>query len=273
MRKNIFVIFLFIGIFFLWGATKISAVGPGQEEQKGGAIWHSIAAAHDTFDSNDDVLIYQPGTILNTWWRQLYSCWNTYAIVDYRDKSPVNLSPGDKLKAELHWELIVDGHPENGWYHFVPPSPNWYEVEIVTITLKLAKQDTLNDTCFAECVLPPSSYLDILSPPFNRTWEFLTPPAYPKPFPQRVMDQATTDAAHSNAAPNLHTTYYVHFQGDGWWYIKDVSIDIRLNKCGDPDNPSTTPTMTQWGIFILVALIVASGVFIMLRRRKAVVPA
>lgn len=35
-----------------------------------------------------------------------------------------------------------------------------------------------------------------------------------------------------------------------------------------------TPTLTQWGIIILVGLIVASGVFILLsRRRKAAVPA
>ena len=34
-----------------------------------------------------------------------------------------------------------------------------------------------------------------------------------------------------------------------------------------------TPTLTQWGLIILVALLIASGVFIMLRRRKAAIPA
>ena len=33
-----------------------------------------------------------------------------------------------------------------------------------------------------------------------------------------------------------------------------------------------TPSLTQWGLIILVGLIVASTVFIMLRRRKAAVP-
>jgi hypothetical protein len=36
---------------------------------------------------------------------------------------------------------------------------------------------------------------------------------------------------------------------------------------------SQTPTLTQWGVIILVALLISSGLFIMLRRRKAAVPA
>jgi hypothetical protein len=34
-----------------------------------------------------------------------------------------------------------------------------------------------------------------------------------------------------------------------------------------------TPTLTEWGLIILVALLIGSGVFVMLRRRKAAVPA
>lgn len=34
-----------------------------------------------------------------------------------------------------------------------------------------------------------------------------------------------------------------------------------------------TPTLTQWGVIILVALIIASAIFIMVRRRRATVPA
>jgi hypothetical protein len=40
-----------------------------------------------------------------------------------------------------------------------------------------------------------------------------------------------------------------------------------------PDRATNVPTTTQWGVYILMGLIVASGVFIMLRRRKAAVPA
>ncbi len=37
--------------------------------------------------------------------------------------------------------------------------------------------------------------------------------------------------------------------------------------------PTQTPTLTQWGLIILVGLLIASTVFIVLRRRKAAVPA
>lgn len=36
---------------------------------------------------------------------------------------------------------------------------------------------------------------------------------------------------------------------------------------------SQTPTLTGWGLIILIALLIASTVFILLRRRKPVVPA
>ena len=37
-------------------------------------------------------------------------------------------------------------------------------------------------------------------------------------------------------------------------------------------DPSHLPTMTQWGIIVLAALIVASAAYVMLKRRKATVP-
>lgn len=37
--------------------------------------------------------------------------------------------------------------------------------------------------------------------------------------------------------------------------------------------PRSTPTLTEWGLVILVALLIGSAVFVMLRKRKATVPA
>jgi hypothetical protein len=54
-----------------------------------------------------------------------------------------------------------------------------------------------------------------------------------------------------------------------YWHVEDVAIDIEVLSIPNP----TVPTMTQWGIIILVALLIGSGVFVMLRRRKAAVPA
>ncbi|MGB8657780.1 MAG: hypothetical protein WCE90_08350 [Candidatus Zixiibacteriota bacterium] len=48
------------------------------------------------------------------------------------------------------------------------------------------------------------------------------------------------------------------------WHVEDVAIDIALVGIPDP----TVPTMTQWGVIIMVALILASGAFIILRRKK-----
>jgi hypothetical protein len=52
--------------------------------------------------------------------------------------------------------------------------------------------------------------------------------------------------------------------------IPPSQLSIFLQK---KERITNVPTTTQWGIILLVGLIVASGVFIMLRRRKAAVPA
>jgi hypothetical protein len=54
-----------------------------------------------------------------------------------------------------------------------------------------------------------------------------------------------------------------------WWHVEDVAIDIQVLSGPVP----RTPTMTQWGVVVLAALIVISAVYIMLRRRRATVPA
>jgi len=60
--------------------------------------------------------------------------------------------------------------------------------------------------------------------------------------------------------------YVVGYTGN----LDDLEVVARKV---DQDAYAFTPTMTQWGIIILVALIVASGTFILLRRRKAAVHA
>jgi len=56
-------------------------------------------------------------------------------------------------------------------------------------------------------------------------------------------------------------------------YAGDINnLVVRLFTLGSGNySPSGTPTLTEWGLVILVALIVASAVFIMLRRRKVAV--
>jgi hypothetical protein len=49
-----------------------------------------------------------------------------------------------------------------------------------------------------------------------------------------------------------------------------VNCDNLVLTLDAPGEAQFVPTTTQWGVIILIGLIVASGVFIMLRRRKAV---
>jgi hypothetical protein len=57
------------------------------------------------------------------------------------------------------------------------------------------------------------------------------------------------------------------FEGD----VNDLRVWVKT--FGSANLGPAVPTLTQWGAIILVALLIASAVFIMLRRRKATVPA
>ena len=76
--------------------------------------------------------------------------------------------------------------------------------------------------------------------------------------------------------------YYLNHGGHDWDTAFDVATAFQL----DPDTEEVdaieaypqqprpqTPALTEWGLIILVALLIASTIFVMLRRRKAAVPA
>ena len=50
--------------------------------------------------------------------------------------------------------------------------------------------------------------------------------------------------------------------------MKDVAIDIEVHSIDPPDK---IPSVTSWGLVILVVLLLASAVFIFLRRKKVMV--
>jgi hypothetical protein len=49
-----------------------------------------------------------------------------------------------------------------------------------------------------------------------------------------------------------------------FWHVRDVGIDILVFSIPSPD----VPTLTQWGVIVLVALLISSAIFIMLRKRR-----
>jgi len=70
--------------------------------------------------------------------------------------------------------------------------------------------------------------------------------------------------------------------GNLWDTAFDVALAFSLNPPTQevdaieayPQQPRPqTPALTEWGLIILVALLIASTIFVMLRRRKAAVPA
>jgi hypothetical protein len=85
----------------------------------------------------------------------------------------------------------------------------------------------------------------------------------------------------NRAAPALDTCYFLNHGGHLW----NTAFDVRANFAGVntenidaieaywPPPEQRIPTLTEWGLIILAVLIVTSGVFILLRRRKAEVPA
>jgi hypothetical protein len=82
---------------------------------------------------------------------------------------------------------------------------------------------------------------------------------------------------------SLVTIQYTVFCDSNWECPPTTNCEVNPNaeligfvasyplcECKEPGD---VPTMTQWGVIILVALLISSAVFIGLRRRKAAVPA
>jgi hypothetical protein len=79
--------------------------------------------------------------------------------------------------------------------------------------------------------------------------------------------------------PNGAPPFYLN-HGKHEWH---TGFDVRVGLGVDTEDVDAieaypgwyqqTPTLTQWGLIILVALVVVSTIFVMLRRRKAAVPA
>jgi len=82
-----------------------------------------------------------------------------------------------------------------------------------------------------------------------------------------VMQWAVAQASFLNHGRHLwNTGFDVTLFG-----VDNEEVDAVEAFAGGPH--TQTPTLTQWGLVILVALLIASTVFVLLKRRKAAVPA
>jgi hypothetical protein len=101
----------------------------------------------------------------------------------------------------------------------------------------------------------------------NDTWTFQNNLA------QAIVIKVWNKTAHTVTTYNvsaLGSQVHTIAAGDCEVKVFDES-DHELAECRTVQ--CQTPTLTQWGIITLVVLLIGSAVFIMLRRRKAAVPA
>ena len=267
MRKNILLIVLMVTIFVFVGTMTKSAKAVDDpvsalKESKTTVHFHSMAGG--------DSLVHEFPTMVCTWWHAIYppatycSYWH---VVDEIDNGDGILSPCDKLKVRYY-----DSYPDG-----TPGDSVWVHVEEVTITLVLETEPGQAETMYVEF---EKGFTDV-------------GPAF---VPEAIYEPVVCDTLHE-IWPEYCTRYHLSSWIDGQaqgepgfdtlsfcdiiditdletmdvtdWHVIDVAIDIEVLSIPDPK----VPTMTQWGVIILAGLLVSSAVFIMLRRKKAAVPA
>ena len=246
MRKNIFLIILLAMIFVFVGVMNNSAKA---EDDPVELLKNSKTPVHLHSLAGGDTLVHEwpmVEDLVCTYWHGIYppwlycTIWHCVAVLNYGGP---NLDPGDKLRIEY-----VEGHDSV-----------WVLVEEVTITLKLVREVEPFDSMYVEYGGGYDSlYLvDPIHNPVCTWWHEV----WPNWCVWWHIDQIIPE-------PPIQTCKVIIINGEPW-HVVDVATDILVQSIGDP----TVPTMTQWGVIILVVLIVGSAVFIMVRRRKATVPA
>lgn len=275
MRKNIFLILLVAAIFVFVGTVPQSAKAVDDPVQfiknaKTPVHFHSMAGGVTCIPGISDSLIHHQANVLGTWWHSIYP--------------PVTFSAFWKVKAQIEngiFGLNTSDKLKIGYYNSYPPgTPGdslWVHVENVTITLVLERHPTHADTMYVEFergwnrvdsnfvnfaisnILPQSVVCDTL----HEVWPVYSPRYHLSSWTATAPPHDSLRCCDIIDLTNLETMEVSD------WHVIDVAIDIEVLSIPDP----TVPTMTQWGIIILVALLIGSGVFVMLRRRKVAVPA
>jgi hypothetical protein len=254
MRKNIFLILVLVAIFAFIGAMNQSAKAVEDPIE---IIKNAKTPVHLHSLAGGDSLVHDPPrpTMVCTWWESIYPH-NTFGARYHVDNQLENGTPGLNASDWLNLQF---------WHGDTAGGTVWVHVVKVTITLILKKPmapdpDTI---IYVECPGVETDSCGLVVPPIINSWWHEIWPVY---CPMHLLD-GVLDNNHDDV---ISTCDSVHFAGDPrWWHVEDVATDILVRSDPYPQ----TPTMTQWGMIVLVALIVASAVYILLRRRRATVPA
>jgi hypothetical protein len=196
---------------------------------------------------------YTPGNPVNTQWHALKPGFCTmYSVQNWRDNGDGKLSVCDYIKVQ----------------NVATAETSWYHVDAITVTLELNPTKYIDYTGPGQ--FPPKGFADsTIYQPLGTRWF--------EPYPnwnyvwavQRWVDNAigtpdgylsvcdTLDLKRIWPQPSVVETYHV----------AAIRTDLVLKRAAT----WPIPTATQWGLIILVTLLVASAAYIMLRRKKAVV--
>jgi hypothetical protein len=225
----------------LFGAASYGAL-PG-EEPKGPVVLHR---------ESPNVLDTTFAGLTGSEWRQIAICHNLYKVLQGMDDGNGKISLGDYLRMTLEeaFGSAPPAHADTDWY---------YIYRRVTIT-QVLRDTSNNDTMYVEFTggIQADSMARAINNPVCTWWR------------QFWGDYGTYYHIDeiSPSAP-LAPGKYVRL-GTEWWFVEDVALDIEVER-RNPDAP--VPTTSEWGLIILVALLIVSAIFIWVRKRKVVLSA
>jgi hypothetical protein len=161
----------------------------------------------------------------------------------------------------------------------LPNDTTWFQVETKTTTIKLLKKPALTDTFFLEYWGDNPKGTKgfcadtLVQQPVSTYWHLVRGVA-PDTFCEVWHCSSWVDNGNGYLDSCDQVDFYKVrpllpdqppvYMGD--YHVIRVATDLILIKTGT----SPTPTMTQWGLIILVVLLIASAVFVALKRRRPV---
>jgi len=229
------IIFMMTGMLLLGGQNQTFA----QEKGFTSGILHSLAPG--------DSLV--TGNPLNSTWEEISKHHSLFQYQVYKWRDTNNSTKIDSC--------------DTIWLQRINPSGECLAVHVkhVTLTLILDNDSThiKKDVEFTGGASPDSISRAINTPVC--TWWF-------EVWPDTLWN-LYYHIDEIQPGPPLQTSRHIR-SGSTWYHVEDVAIDITAERVSTKFPCPGTPTLTQWGLIILVVLLIGSAVFIMLRRRKAV---
>jgi hypothetical protein len=236
-----------VAMTFLFAGNAHAALP--EQQPKGPAVLHSLA------DGN--TILTDTTGLVCTWWRQLWECGNLYHIIEYEDNNDGVISTCDYIKVELT-EAYGQQLPD--------PIESWLHIEWVTLTLKLRKIG-FSDSMFVEFSGGIDSLARVVGQNPICTWWHEVWPEECKWW--HIEDWKDNTSGSLDICDTLKIVHSGPPPETLWVHVEDIATDIWVVS-QDPPGYSI-PTMTEWGLVILAVLLLASALFIYLRRKRIMV--